>query len=375
MSGPDDSRAIRPASLDRRRRRPGTLLLLGATALAAAGAAGFAVMRSGEAEAPPASTPPRAAPAGIAAAEPGPTGVGALGRIEPASRIRRLTQPGGMAVTRLARLFVEEGERVEAGQLLAEFADAGLKDATIAQAEAALAEARAQLEKIRAGGRPSEIAAQRARIESLAAAEEIARRDAARSDRLVPSGAGAEAVAERNRFAARRAAAERTEAEAQFETLLRPRSEDLALAEAQVASAEAAVQRARADAALSRVRAPVAGTVIRIHARPGDQVGADGLLELADLDRLDVVADVYETDLPRLRLGAPAEVVVPGEARRFGATVRAIGWVVRRGVQAGTDPVAAVDARTVEVRLALDAAGTQALARRSNMQVQVAIRP
>jgi HlyD family secretion protein len=311
----------------------------------------------------------------IAAVAQAPAGVGALGRVEPASRIRRLSQPGGMAVTRLGALFVEEGEQVAAGQLLAEFADAAQKDAAVAEAEAALAEARAQLARTRAGGRPSEIAAQRARIESLAAAEEIARRDATRAARLVPSGAGAEAVAERSRFAARRAAAERAEAEAQLATLLQPRPEDVALAEAQVARAEAVLARARAEAALARVHAPVAGTVLRIHARPGDHVGPDGLLELADLGRLDVVADVYETDLPRVRIGAPAEVVVPGEARRFGATVREIGWVVRRTLQAGTDPVAAVDARTVEVRLALDAEGTAALARRSNMQVQVAIRP
>ena len=76
---------------------------------------------------------------------------------------------------------------------------------------------------------------------------------------------------------------------------------------------------------------------------------------------MDVVADVYETDLPRLRMGAPAEVVVPGEDRRFTATVRDIGWTVRRQTQANTDPVAAVDSRTVEVRLALDEAGTEAL--------------
>ena len=150
---------------------------------------------------------------------------------------------------------------------------------------------------------------------------------------------------------------------------------DIALAEARLAAAEAALAKAQADAELSRVRAPFAGTILRIIARPGDQVGSDGLLEIGDLTRMDVVADVYETDLPRLRVGAPAEIVVPGESRRFAATVREVGWTVRRQTQANTDPVAAVDARTVEVRLALDEAGAEALRRRSNMQVQVAIRP
>ena len=69
-------------------------------------------------------------------------------------------------------------------------------------------------------------------------------------------------------------------------------------------------------------------------------------------------------------------MIVPGDPRRYAATVREVGWLVRRTVQAGTDPVAAVDARTVEVRLALsEEEGRAALERRTNMQVQVAIRP
>ena len=182
-------------------------------------------------------------------------------------------------------------------------------------------------------------------------------------------------MAERARFVANRTRAERAEAEAALETLLRPRPEDLALAEAELAAAEAALVRAQAEAALARLRAPIGGTIIRVMARSGERAGAEGVLEIADLSRMDVVADVYETDLPRLRIGATAEVLVPGEAARFPATVREIGWQVRRNTQATTDPVAAVDARTVEVRLALPPEAAEALARRSNMQVQVAIRP
>lgn len=321
-----------------------------------------------QAHAPQAATPAATTPAA-------PVGVGALGRVEPASRIRRLTQPGGMAVTRLDRLLVNEGDEVTEGQLLAEFADAAQKDAAVAQAEAAVAEYRASLDRIRAAGRPSEIAAQRARIAALAAQFDLAEREAERSERLVPTGAGAVAVADRARAGAVRLAAERTQAEADLDGLLSSRPEDIALAEARLAAAQAALAKARADAELSRVRAPFAGTILRIIARPGDQVGNDGLMEIGDLSRMDVVADVYETDLARLRVGAPAEIVVPGEAHRFTATLREIGWTVRRTTQGNTDPVAAVDSRTVEVRLTLDEAASAVLRRRSNMQVQVAIRP
>ena len=316
---------------------------------------------------------PAATPVAIVAAEP--TGVGALGRIEPASRIRKLAQPGGFSVNRVETLTIVEGDHVEAGQILGTLSDAVQKDAAIAQADAATAQARAALDKIRAGGRPSEIAEQQAKIVSMIEQERITRLDAERAEQLVPSGAGARATAERNRAAAGRATADRAAAAAQLETLAHPRPEDVAVAEAQLRGAEGTLARAKADAALSRVTAPIAGTVIKIYTRAGDLIGNDGLLDLADLEHLDVVADVYETDLPRLRLGAVAEVIVPGDPHRYHASVREIGWMVRRTTQAGSDPVAAVDARSVEVRLSLDDSGRQALRQRTNMQVQVAIRP
>lgn len=339
-------------------------LLLGVAILAAGAGAWYYQMGR---------TPPPPAP--VAAAPAVPMGVGALGRIEPASRIRKLNQPGGMAVTRLDRLFVTEGDIVTEGQLLAEFADAQMKDASTQQAEATLAELRAALARVREAGRASEVAAQRARIAGITAQEEIARREATRTDRLVPSGAGSEAAAERNRFVLFRLSAERALAEADLQTLSTPREEDVRLAESRVAAAQAAVEKARADAELARVRAPIPGTILRIFARPGDQVGSDGLMEVADLSRMDVVADVFETDLGRLQPGMIADVTIPGERTRVTAAVREIGWQVRRTTQAGTDPVAAVDSRTVEVRLTLSDEGVALLRRRSGMQVQVAIRP
>jgi len=342
-------------------------------ALLGAAALGGAWVVLGRGAPPPEPAPGAASPA--TAILPESLGVGALGRVEPASRIRKLNQPGGMNISRLATLRVAEGDEVREGQLLAEFDDVAQKDAAIAQARGQLEEQRAALARTREAARPSEREAQRARIESLSAQVELARRDAARATRLVPSGAGAEVAAERARFALARLEAERAQAEAELATLSSARPEDVALAEARVAVAEATLARAEADAELSRVRAPIAGTILRIFARPGDQVGTDGLLEMADLSRMEVVAEVFETDLPRVRLGAPAEIIIPGEAERLPARVSQIGWQVRRTTQAGTDPVAAVDARTVEVRLALPEEAAALVRRRSNMQVQVAIRP
>jgi HlyD family secretion protein len=302
-------------------------------------------------------------------------GVGALGRVEPASRIRRVTRAAGAEGVRVLELAVREGEEVEAGALLATFDDLPRKEAALAQAEAHVALAEARLARLRAAGRDTEIAAARARVAAASAAEQSARREADRAQRLLRTAAGNEAAWDRARFAAVQATAERARAEADLASLLSPRAEDLAVADAELAAARAAARETEAARDTARLTAPIAGRVLRLHARAGEKVGEDGVLELADLSALDIVAEVYETDLPRVRPGARAEVIVPGETRRFTATVREIGWMVRRGDVVSADPVAAIDARVVEVRLALDAPGTEALARRSNMQVQVRIAP
>ena len=110
-------------------------LVIGVLALAAAGGTAFFWTTRGEAERAPQ----------IAAVAAGPVGVGALGRVEPASRILRLAAAPSQEGARIERLMVVEGERVEAGQVLAEFSDAALRDAALRQAEAQLAQAPARL--------------------------------------------------------------------------------------------------------------------------------------------------------------------------------------------------------------------------------------
>jgi HlyD family secretion protein len=304
-----------------------------------------------------------------------PAGVGALGRVDPVSRVRRLAPPATVTMNRVERLFVKQGDNVTAGQVLAEFADAPQKRAAVAQADAQVAEAMTELQRVIAAARPEDIVAQRERIASLHYQVKITQADADRADALVPSGAGARAVAERADAAANRAAAELREAEARLTSLTSARPEDIAVAQAKVRSAEAGSERARADAALCEVLAPISGKILKIYAQPGDLVGPEGLLELADLDRMEVVADVYETDLSRVRIGAQADVSVPGTTLHYSAEVREISRLVKRELQAGTDPTAAVDGRTVEVRLALDPAGSRDLSQRVNSRVQVAIHP
>jgi HlyD family secretion protein len=341
------------------------VVLIAVAALAIVPAVALLTMR----EAVPSRAP------GARAADAARVGVGALGRVEPASRVLRVSHGAGPEGARVARLLVAEGDEVAAGQVLAEMHDLPRKEAALAQAEASLRLAGARLARLKAAGRDTEIAAARARVAAAEAAEQSAVREARRAELLLRTAAGNEATWDRARFAAAQATAERTRAEAELAALLSPRAEDVAVAEAEVAAARAAVAEARAARDLARIVAPIAGTVLKLHARPGERVPESGLLELADLSALDVVAEVYETDLPRVRAGAAAQVIVPGTARPFAATVVDIGWRVGRQSVLSPDPVASIDSRVVEVRLRLDPAANDALRRRTNMQVQVSIQP
>lgn len=90
------------------------------------------------------------------------------------------------------------------------------------------------------------------------------------------------------------------------------------------------------------LKSSVTGIVVDRTVTPGQWVGNDPaqvLLLVADLDRLQVVAEVSEQDLPRVHVGDPATVAVeayPGEA--FPAVIASIGDLVDR------------DTRTVKIR-------------------------
>ena len=90
------------------------------------------------------------------------------------------------------------------------------------------------------------------------------------------------------------------------------------------------------------MKSPLTGTVVERNVTPGQSVGGDAsqvLFTVADLEKLQVVADVYERDLDLVRVGQVANVTV--EAYRgttFPAAIASVGDVV--------DPIT----RTIKVR-------------------------
>ena len=137
--------------------------------------------------------------------------------------------------------------------------------------------------------------------------------------------------------------------------------------------AAANLQRAEAEQELSIVHSPIKGQVIVVHSREGERVGLDGIVELGETSAMYAVAEVYETDIGRIRIGQQASVRSIALPQALSGKVERIGMKIGKKDVLSTDPVADADARVVEVDIRLD---TPALvAALTNLRVEVIFDP
>ena len=155
------------------------------------------------------------------------------------------------------------------------------------------------------------------------------------------------------------------------------RPEDVVTARNELRKAEAARERAQQELDYATVRAPQAGRILKIYAWPGDKVGDNGLLQMADTNSMVVTAEVYQSDMPLLDIGQGATISADG----FQGSVRATLYQILPQVQkqstfAGT-PGENMDQRVFEVKLRLHPKPEQRerLGYASNLQVNVVFDP
>ncbi len=284
-------------------------------------------------------TPPRAEPAAAPPRNPFPAAVAGLGEVEPVSETIAIgTDLAGL----IAAVHVRPGEQAAAGAALISLDDRRLR-AAVAEVEAALTVVRANRAEAEA---------------SLASAEAERRRatlDAERYRALVRG----EVAASRQRLETAEAEARKAEANV---ALARAR---IAAAAAAATQAEAALARARVDLDKTVLRAPIAGTVLRVTARPGEYAqpgSAEPLILFGDLSVLHVRVQVDETDAPRLSAAGSSVAFLRGDGTRSAALafVR-IEPLARPKRFLSNAPGERVDTRVVEAiyRLAPDALPVQ----------------
>ena len=142
-------------------------------------------------------------------------------------------------------------------------------------------------------------------------------------------------------------------------------------AEIDLRIAQANLEAARARLELTRIRAPIDGQILEIHAREGERVTSDGVLEMGETHKMVVVAEVYETDIGAIAVGQRALIRSSALAEPIRGVVGRVGLKIGRMDVLDTDPVAKADSRVVEVRIDLDS--SDAVSGLTNLQVEVEI--
>jgi HlyD family secretion protein len=155
------------------------------------------------------------------------------------------------------------------------------------------------------------------------------------------------------------------------------RPSDVRLAQAQLEKAQIAVEQSQAALRDSQVRVPVAGQILKINTRIGEQVNiSQGIVELAQTDKMYVMTEIAEIDINKIRTGQPA--LITSEYNSFAGELR--GTVSQIGLQVGrkqtqevggNNPTTDKESRVIAVKIEIAPTDSPKVAKLTNMQVRV----
>ncbi len=208
------------------------------------------------------------------------------------------------------KVYVERGQLVHAGDPLVGL-DTAPAEAALAQASAKVAQARAELQLMTAGGRPAELSDIDGQLDRARLDLKQAQQDYDALNRLL--GKHAATVKEVTDAAARV-----NQLHIQIQSLEQKRKnlvapEDQALAQAKLREAQAEESAARHDLELRTVRSPIDGVVYEFDLHVGMYLGAGALVaNVGKLNPVRVTVYVDEPDLGRVKRGDPVVITWDG---------------------------------------------------------------
>jgi HlyD family secretion protein len=223
---------------------------------------------------------------------------------------------------RIATITVDEGAKVKTGEILARLDTQPFTDALNA-AEAQVGTASAELDKLRNGNRPQDIAQAEAIVADRTATLAQARAEYERRKDLVKSGAVSQALFDASQAQYLAAQAQLRSAE-QVLSLQRAgaRHEDIEAAAAQRATAIAQRDKARTDLADATISAPDDGTILTRAREPGAIALAGETIFVVTIDRpMRVRAYIAEADLSRISPNMEVQVRADGNPRAYHGTI------------------------------------------------------
>jgi len=269
----------------------------------------------------------------------------ATGTVQPLKTVNLSPKTAGT----LVELLVEQGDRVEAGQLLARMDDRDIQ-AQLLQIGGNLAEGEARLAELQAGTRieeidraQSQVQQSKARVEESQARLDLAQERFDRNRKLLAQGAIALDDLEASRTEVDQAAAVLSQSQAQLQESQRQwqqlkngsRPETIAQAKAQVRATQGQKAALLVQLEDTRIRAPFDGTITQRYADPGAFVtpttsasstaSATSTSIVALAQGLEILANVPEVDLTQLSLKQPVKIVADSYPdQEFEGTVRLI---------------------------------------------------
>lgn len=327
-------------------------------------------------------------------------GISALGRLEPQGEVIKVASPSALGTSRIVKLMVKEGDQVKQGQVIAILDSYDRSVAALLQAQSQAQESSTNLDRVRAGAKSGDIVAQEGNVQSAAAninsfkanaariqAElEIAGRDYNRFLQVYKEGAISQTVLDSYRLRVETLQGQLLQAQQQIQqaefqlkqsqgllsSVREVRPTDIQLAEAQLQTAIVNVKRAEVDLDLAQVRAPIDGQVLKINTKTGEVVSqANGVIDLGNTNQMYVVAEVYETDIGRVKVGQAAAIASEAFDGEITGKVESIGLRIAKNDVLGTDPAAKTDVRVIEVKIKLD--DSKKVSGLTNLQVRVKI--
>jgi HlyD family secretion protein len=231
-----------------------------------------------------------------------PIAIAANGTVQP----KQSTNVSPKTSGRLKSLTVDEGDAVQAGQILAYMDDSNLQGQLL-QAKGELAAAQANLQKVVTGNRPQEIAQTTAQLKNAEATLRQAESDLQRNQQLYNVGAISAQALDTARTT--RDTAQAGVEQAQQATALSQagsRQEDIDQARAQVTQAQGALETIQTQVDDAVIRAPFSGIVTTRYADPGDFVApATSASDTSSASTYEVEANVAERDISKIKVGQP----------------------------------------------------------------------
>ena len=344
-----------------------------------------------------------------------PKQVVALGKLTPKGEVIKLSVANAED-SRVNQILVDEGDRVKKDQVIAILQGFENSQRNLEEAEKEVELTQARLAQVQAGeSKQAQLAAQQANISRL---ESQLRNETAERHAAIASAKAqlkqAQLTYDRNRSLQQQGAVsiqafdqtkegldmaqatlnerlaqlgntqqtlkqEITQERENLAQLQEIRPVDLKVAELEVEKATIAVAKIKADLEDTKVKVPISGQILRINTRVGEQVNTEeGIVELGRTDEMYAIAEVYETDIGKVKIGQPATV----SSEYGGFTGKLKGSVEHLGLQVGTkelsatseeDPTQDENSRIVEVKIRLNPVDSQKVSSLTNMQVRVEI--